>query len=132
MIEHTITGHGFQVLHSSRPWRIAMHAFEPGVNDLASFITWGRHLDSEEAFVLLEGRGWLVTAPEPMQQGNASFCIHNLEPDRILIVEAGERHAIILEEGARTLIIENEDMSRSVTESIPDALREQVFSLISV
>lgn len=48
---------GFEVLHNSTGWRIAEHAYKENVNGMSAFLNWGRHLDSEEAFLLLCGNG---------------------------------------------------------------------------
>lgn len=104
---------GFEVLHNSEDWRLAIHAYEPEINGVPSLKNWGRHLDSQEAFLLLNGKGWLVTCDD-----NGSYEVADLSRTEILIVEKGERHAILLAEGAFALIVENKDMSNSVNEAM--------------
>ena len=86
---------GFEVLHNSEGWRLAIHAYEPDINGVPSLKNWGRHLDSQEAFLLLNGKGWLVICDD---EGN--YEVSQLSKTEILIVEKAERHAILLAEGA--------------------------------
>lgn len=118
---------GFEVLHDSTEWRIAIHAYEEKVNGKSSFKNWGRHMDSQEAFLLLKGKGWLITSPD-----GEEAMIHELTGEEIVVVESGERHAILLGEDSAALIIENEDMSNSVTEPIEENLRERTLEKIAV
>ena len=111
---------GFEVLHNSEGWRLAIHAYDPEVNGSPSFKNWGRHLDSQEAFLLLDGKGWLATCNE-----EGEYKVTELSKTEILIVEKAERHAILLAEGASALIVENLDMSNSVNEAMkPDVVQE--------
>ena len=116
---------GFEVLHNSQGWRIAEHAYQPDVNGIPAFLTWGRHLDSEEAFLLLSGEGYLVTS-----KAGKDYHITPLKKGEICLVETGERHAILLSEDGRALIVENQDMSNSVTEPIDDELRKEILELL--
>ncbi len=113
-----IAGSGFDVLHNSKEWRIALHSFCGEVNGIVSFRQWGRHLDSEEAFVLLQGRAWLVTSGDGSTWDDCK--VTHLSPDRLILVDRGERHAVILGEETKVLIIENLDMSNTVNEPIPE------------
>lgn len=113
---------GFEVLHNSQGWRIAEHAYQPEVNGVAAFLTWGRHLDSEEAFLLLTGEGYLITSKE-----GRDYQIAPLKAGEVCLVEPGERHAILLSEGSRALIVENQDMSNSVSEPIDDDIRKEIL-----
>ena len=106
---------GFDVIHTSivgnSVWRTAIHAWKEGVNDLTSFQNWGVHEDSEEAFVVLEGSGFLFTSKEGKEDGDYQCCA--LEMGSQYLVEKGELHAILRTEGSRVLVIENGDMSHS-------------------
>lgn len=117
---------GFEVIHNSQGWRIAEHAYEESVNGIPSFVNWGRHLDSEEAFLLLCGKGWLVTSTD-----GSDYEIHPLKDGELQLVETAERHAILLAEGARALIVENQDMSNSVTEPIEKELAAKILEEIA-
>ncbi len=121
-----LSGSGFDVLHNSGEWRIALHSFCEDVNGLSAFRQWGRHMDSEEAFVLLEGRAWLALSREGKEPEDCQIC--HLKKDELVLVEKGERHAILLGEGAAVLIIENLDMSNSVNEPMAEEVIRTVRS----
>lgn len=113
---------GFSVIHESAGWRTACHGWDPAVNGIGALREWGIHLDSEEAFVLLQGRGVLAVQDESGQgengqdesgqDANGQVRVTSMEPSRLYVVGAGERHAIALAEDSLVLIMENEDMSR--------------------
>ena len=79
---------GFEVIHNSTPWRVAVHASLPEVNGVPSFHQWGRHMESEEGFVLLAGQGWLVTSTD-----GRDYHIEALKKEELTLVEQAERHA---------------------------------------
>lgn len=121
---------GFEVLHNSREWRIAVHSYEEKVNGLEAFQNWGIHETSEEAFVLLEGQAWLATSRAGKLKDD--FHIEPLQARRLYLVERGECHAILLKEDSSVLIMEDLDMSRSriepICESVIDAVRKVVLN----
>jgi hypothetical protein len=132
---------GFEVVHNSAAWRIAVHAYAPEVNGLESFRNWGVHTDSEEGFVLLKGAAWLITSDAPVvdptddakdaadekiaqaAEKAEGWELCSLEKEKLYLVQKGERHAILLKEGSQVLIMENQDMSRTYSQAIsPDIL----------
>lgn len=120
---------GFDVLHNSGEWRIAIHAFDREVNGLEAFKSWGIHSDSEEAFILLNGAAWLVL-PEADAKSDTGFLVFPLEKQQIYLVRQGERHAIILDEKSDVLIIENRDMSLTCSEPVGEDVVEAVRRMI--
>lgn len=113
--------HGFFVVHESKGWRTACHSYEPTVNGAGALKEWGIHVDSEEAFVLLCGKGVLAVMDDGGQ-----VRITRMEPLQMYVVGAGEKHAIALDQGSRVLIMENEDMSRFQTLEMEDGVRESI------
>lgn len=105
--------HGFSVIHESVGWRTACHSYEPSVNSIGALKEWGIHVDSEEAFLLIGGKGVLA-----VMDGCGQVVVMPMEPLRLYVVGAGERHAIALQPDSRVLIMENEDMSRFETEKM--------------
>ncbi len=121
MKQYEIQAQGFQVLHNSGGWRLAVHGYEEQVNGMASLANWGRHLDSEEAFVLLQGRAWLSERSEA-----GELLVQPLHPLQVYLVVTGTRHAIVLAQDSQVLIAENRDMDNSVTEPISSQDLEQI------
>lgn len=124
MFRYDLEGrHGFDVIHNSGSWRVAMHAYDNAVNGREAFKCWGIHEDSEEGFVLLKGAAWLIIGESESACG---FQVTSLEPEQVYLVQPGERHAIILDEDSSVLIIENRDMSRTDSEPLADGVAEAV------
>ncbi|HIU75695.1 MAG TPA: hypothetical protein IAC62_07430 [Candidatus Pelethocola excrementipullorum] len=119
---------GFEVVHNSKEWRIAVHTYEKKVNGLEALQNWGIHETSEEAFVLMMGQAWLITAVEGKREDD--FQIHPLQMHQVYLVEQGERHAILLKEDSSVLIMENLDMNKSRNESICESIVEAVRKVV--
>lgn len=113
--------HGFSVIHESNGWRTACHSYEPSVNGIGALKEWGIHVDSEEAFLLTGGKGILA-----VMDGCGQVVITPMEPLRLYVVGAGERHAIALQPDSCVLIMENEDMSRFETEEMDAEVRASI------
>lgn len=111
---------GFEVVHNSKEWRIAVHTYKEKINGLDSFQNWGIHETSEEGFVLIKGQAWLITVVEGLKEED--FQVQTLQMNQLYLVEQGERHAILLKEGSSVLIMENLDMSQSRTEPICESV----------
>ena len=99
---------GFSVLYNSTPWRTALHAWQEEVNGISALKEWGMHMDSEESFVLLCGSAVLASQDE---EGRVTAV--EMELYTQYVIGAGERHAVILREGARVFIAENRDMGNT-------------------
>ena len=108
---------GFGVFLESGGWRMGYHSYEESQNGLSSVKQWGIHVDSDEAFALLEGKAYLA-----LRSPNGGCSIASLVQGDIYLVEKGEPHILILTEGTRILITENRDMSHTVNE--PATARE--------
>lgn len=118
---------GFEVIHNSAPWRVAVHASQPEINGVPSFHLWGRHMESEEGFVLLQGKGWLVTSTD-----GKDYHIEELKKEELTLVEQAERHAILLDENSSALIVENLDMTNSVNEEMDASIKEEILKKIGI
>lgn len=100
-----IRSDGYARRYRFQKWLIAGNSYRRGTNDPRGVRTLGRHFQTDEAFVLLEGSGFLITA------GKADtpeyLAAHPLEAGKLMIVEQREWHALILHKGAQVLIVEN-------------------------
>ncbi len=88
-------------------WRVTIANFGE-LFDKERYRYLERHLQTDEAFVLLSGNAVLVTGKE--------FHETPLEPCKIYNVKRNAWHALLLERGAKVLIVENHDTSRENSE----------------
>ena len=105
---------GYAKKYSFEGWRIAANGYCAGTNDPRGVRTLGRHFQTDEAFVLLNGRGFLVTAGAAGTPGELTA--HPLKAGKLMVVERAEWHALVLHENAQALIVENEDTSAGNSE----------------
>lgn len=97
------TGNGFQPVYT-REWQLAYlnydESLEPQyVNKIE------RHKLTDEAFILLEGKGYLVMAQK--DGGKATFSVHDLEIGVIYNVPKGAWHFYSTGKDSKLLIVEN-------------------------
>ncbi len=137
MLTYELRNHsGFDVIHNSTSWRIALHAYDAEVNGLESLKNWGFHRDSQEGFVLLKGAAWLLVLEESgddqvgTEETADGWKLYHLEPERLYVVQPGEGHAIVLKEDSEVLIIENRDMSqtdsRAIRQDVQMAVKKEI------
>ena len=116
MIQYNLASYsGFQVIHNSTEWRTAIHSYKKEINGIEALKDWGIHVDSEEAFVLLSGEAILAIKDDKEQ-----VRIIKMNSLKKYVVAMAERHAIVLKENAKVLIMENRDMSKFETEAIDE------------
>lgn len=121
-----ISSKGYEKRFPSGGWLIAANGFDAEVNSPAAVTMIGRHRETDEAFVLLQGSGFLVTAG--FDAAPASLCPTRLLPGQLTVVEQGEWHALVLLENAQTLIVENADTCAENSDRVPltDKQREMI------
>ncbi len=112
-------------------WLVAANGYRKDDNDISGVNTIGRHRMTDECFVLLAGTGYLVTAgfdKAPQQLG-----ITPLQPMFLHVVRRDEWHALVLNEGAQTLIVENADTGAANTEKAPlnELQRAEIRAFVS-
>lgn len=106
---------GYANRYQFRRWLIAGNGYCKGTNDPDGLSALGRHMHTDEAFLLLEGRGFLITAGTDTIPGE--LLAHALEAGKLLVVQQGEWHALVLHENAQTLIVENADTGKENSET---------------
>lgn len=111
-----IQSSGYEKRFSCGGWLVAANGYRGGVNDAAGVLTLGRHHETDEAFVLLRGGGYLVTAGT--LETPSDLAAAELEQGRIYVVERNEWHALVLREGAQTFIVENADTGEENSDGI--------------
>lgn len=99
-------GEGYQTLIAYGEWRVAILRYIDEL--LPEKITYlERHCDTDEVFVLLEGRASLLLAGnEPVFQEITAW---EMAPRKLYNVKQDVWHGILLSEDASVLIVENRD-----------------------
>lgn len=98
---------GYKPLVSYNGWRVAVA--NPSSRWIDGCITYmERHLATDEVFVLLKGDAVLYIGDERTR--------HVLEIGKIYCVKKGAWHNMALGEGAKILIVENDDTCKENTE----------------
>ena len=111
-------GQGYKPLVFSQGWQVALLNWEP-LFDRANLTEIERHNQSDEVFVLLQGRAVLFTRPE-----GGKLRAVEMNPSEIYNVPRGVWHNLVATQGARFLIIENRDTHIHDTEIRPITTEE--------
>lgn len=100
---HTFDGENFKVAMESEGWKIGFLRYGDRFmkNDRSE-----RHLETDEAFVLLEGKAVLIEEKTE----------YEMEKCKVYNVKKGMWHHIIVTPGTTVLVIENSDTSAYNTE----------------
>ncbi|SKA76461.1 hypothetical protein SAMN05443428_101197 [Caloramator quimbayensis] len=102
-----IEGEGFKPLIDFNSWRVAQNTYCNEINDIENVKTFGRHLETDEVFVLLEGQAALFTAGFEEKMGEINVTV--LEKNKLYNIKQNQWHALILNNNSKVLIIENRD-----------------------
>lgn len=110
-----IKGEGFTVLKDYSDWRIAVITYEYEKNSLEGFQNFGRHNETDEAFILLKGSAKMLLGGNQNKIGELT--IEKLKPEEVFVVNKGEWHAILVEKETEVLVVENRNTDRSNTDN---------------
>jgi len=102
------TGKDYKKAMSFENWRVAYLNYGDEFN--LTLPRLERHMETDEAFILLTGTATLVIGKELNRI--------DMEPFKVYNVPRAVWHHIQVDEGTRVLIIENEDTSKANTEYI--------------
>lgn len=108
MKKTVINQQGFCPQFKSDGWLVASNAYKLGLNDYKSLSTMGRHLVSDEVFVLLNGEAIMLTAGFENEIGKLEAEL--LKPGIVYTVEKNQWHAILFNEEGLVLIVEDSVM----------------------
>ncbi|MGA9111951.1 MAG: hypothetical protein ACLPSL_12890 [Smithella sp.] len=106
---HNCEGMGYQPLIDYDKWRVAILRYSDELLPERIF-TMQRHDETDEVFVLLEGRCILFIAE--VNDTIASITGIDLEPRKIYNVKRGVWHSHTLNNDASVLIVENRDTTK--------------------
>lgn len=93
-------GEGYESTMNFGEWRVAFMNY---IDELEKLNKYERHLETDEVFVLLQGKATLVVGEE-MEE-------HKMEKFKIYNVRRGVWHGIVYSKDARVLIVENHNTS---------------------
>ena len=100
IFEHN--GAGYEPTMNYGAWRVALANTAPHLHE-DTYERIERHNETDEVFVLLYGCATLVIGKEQKR--------YKMENGKIYNVKAGVWHAILIEENAKVLIVENHNTS---------------------
>ena len=128
---HEYAGRGFLPLVDFESWRVAVLRFDNGLS-VQNIKDMQRHNETDEVFVLLEGRCILFIGEGDMTIENIQAV--NMEPLRLYNVKQSTWHNHTLTEDASVLIIENQDTSpdNSPRISLTVEQQQQLLRMTSV
>lgn len=98
----TFQGEGFKVLKESDEWKIGFLRYNDRFSKCEEM---ERHMETDEAFVLLSGQAVLLTDTNYL-----------MEQEKVYVVPQGEWHHIVVSKDAVVLVIENRNTSKENTE----------------
>jgi len=121
---------GYRPLIFSDGWQVAIANYLPLVSWERALERIERHRNTDEVFVLLRGRAWLLLAPKGEEV--AEVKVVEMERAKVYNVLAGVWHGLVASEDARWVIVENRDTHltdveyRRIPEGQRDRIRQQV------
>lgn len=101
---------GFDIVMKSDGWQMAVVTYEDQYDEKNSK-KLARHLTTDEAFVLIDGKAHLCTTDE-----NSQYKKTGLTKNKIYVVEKGTWHALVLSRDAVAVAVENADVRPEDTE----------------
>ena len=96
---------GFCALHSFEGWKLGLINYS---DRFSAFRELERHLQTDEAFVLLEGEATLYTDAQIMP----------MEIGKIYNIPAGVWHHVVLSREGKVLVVENSNTSKNNTQKM--------------
>lgn len=96
---------GYFPLLVTEGWQVAFLNSDPN-QEFKSIRRLDRHLCTDEAFCLLEGRAWLIEADET--ERDWSFSVEAMRPSTLYNIPTMRWHNIVLDTGTKVLIVEKD------------------------
>lgn len=105
------SGRAYKPLVDFQSWRVAI--LNSSLDQLPDKRRWlERHRKTEEVFVLLKGKAWIVSAGSG-KVPKKNYRIILLKPGLVYQVTVGEWHGTIARPGSKLLIVENKNTDSS-------------------
>lgn len=110
-----IEGRGFKPLKDYNCWRIAHQIYDQSSNSIEMVRGFGRHLETDEVFILLEGQAYILTAG--FEDSFGEIEAFKLSKNKLYTVKEKQWHSIVLVPESKVLIVENKDTSDKNSQS---------------
>lgn len=110
------TGIGYQPLINFNSWRVAIMNYIDEIQP-ERIKTVERHKETDEVFVLLQGKGILFLGDGELELER--FYPQVMEPGKIYNVKKNVWHSIVLTRDGSVLIVENQDTDEKNTDYSP-------------
>ena len=127
-IKFETNGTGYRDAFFSSGWRIAFVDYCAAHNDIKSVTYIEKHLETEESFLLLKGKAYLITAGKGEKP--EQFQATQLQPHILCVVERKEWHVTIFSKDAEVLIVENAEESPSLSFSLSKDILGVIYEKI--
>ena len=118
-------GEGYQPLIYFAGWRVAVLNYLDSIHP-TRISDMERHLETDEAFILLRGKAVLIVGGNGRQAVDLIPC--EMVSEKVYNVRAGVWHTVLLSPDASVLIVENSDTGEGNSEkcNLDDDLRKQI------
>ncbi len=104
---------GYKPVVDFNCWRVAY--YNSNHNMKKEEITYlEKHLESDEIFVLLEGKALLITAGKKDKPSKPK--IYKMEKNKVYNVKKGVWHTVLMKKNTKILIVENKNTSKKNSE----------------
>ena len=119
-------GEGYQPLIYFAGWRVAVLNYLDEIHP-TRIADMERHLETDEAFILLRGKCVLIVGGNGGQAASLTPC--EMANEKVYNVRAGVWHTVLLSSDASVLIVENSDTGEGNSEkyNLDDDLRIQII-----
>jgi ureidoglycolate hydrolase len=108
------SGEGYQSVLNFESWRVAVLRYHDGSHP-DKIHTIERHCQTDEVFILTEGRAVLIVGGTGDEVGELQAVA--MQPGKIYNIKKNAWHTTLLGKGAHIIIVENDDTSKENSES---------------
>jgi len=118
-------GDGFKPLVTFSNWRVGILRYLEDIHPDKNS-TMERHTETDEVFVLMQGRGVLIIGGNGLQVDRIS--LQTMEPGKVYNIRRNAWHTILLSRDASVLIVENHNTGEQNSEftSLSNAVHRQI------
>lgn len=113
---YAFTGEGMARVYENEKWMVGLKNWKPA-NDIAGIDCLERHHLTDELFVLLSGRCWLLSAVE--KEGVLDFAVTEMVPMQVYNIPATLWHNTVTQKDTKLVLIEDANTGAGNTDVLP-------------